>query len=155
TVSVVLTAFLFSVFGQYSTGSTSGYSAVFKDVSRLKPGDSVRISGIRVGTVERVQLREDNTALVEFNTNRNIALTLETKVAVRYLNLTGDRYLQLTDSPGSTRILAPGSQIPEDRTTPALDLDLLLGGLKPVIQGLNPQDVNALTASLIQVFQGE
>jgi phospholipid/cholesterol/gamma-HCH transport system substrate-binding protein len=48
-----------------------------------------------------------------------------------------------------------GSQIPIDRTAPALDLDLLLGGLKPVIQGLNPQDVNALTSSLIQAFQGQ
>ena len=42
-----------------------------------------------------------------------------------------------------------------DRTAPALDLDLLLGGLKPVIQGLNPQDVNALTGSLIQILQGQ
>ncbi len=42
-----------------------------------------------------------------------------------------------------------------DRTAPALDLDLLLGGLKPVIQGLNPQDVSALTASLIQIMQGQ
>jgi phospholipid/cholesterol/gamma-HCH transport system substrate-binding protein len=38
---------------------------------------------------------------------------------------------------------------------PALDLDLLLGGLKPVIQGLNPQDINALTNALIQIFQGQ
>ena len=48
-----------------------------------------------------------------------------------------------------------GTQIPMDRTAPALDLDLLLGGLKPVIQGLNAQDVNALTGSLIQIMQGQ
>ena len=42
-----------------------------------------------------------------------------------------------------------------DRTSPALDLDLLLGGLKPVIQGLNAQDVNALSSALLQVFQGQ
>lgn len=156
--SLVLTVFLFAVFGQYSTGSTREYSAVFKDVSRLKAGDSVRVSGIRVGTVESVALRGDSdetAATVRFNTNRSIALTVETKVSVRYLNLVGDRYLELTDSPGSTRLLPVGAQIPEDRTAPALDLDLLLGGLKPVIQGLNPQDVNALTASLIEVFQGQ
>ena len=67
----------------------------------------------------------------------------------------GDRYLELVDGPGSTRLLPAGAQIPVERTAPALDLDLLLGGLKPVIHGLNPQDVNALTASLIQVFQGQ
>ncbi len=38
---------------------------------------------------------------------------------------------------------------------PSLDLDLLLGGLKPVIRGLNPRDVNALAAALLQVFQGQ
>src|SRR5262249_54958481 len=78
-----------------------------------------------------------------------------TRAMVRYLNLVGDRYLELADGPGSTKILAPGSQIPVDRTAGALDLDLLLGGLKPVIQGLNPQDVNALSQALIQVFQGQ
>ena len=46
------------------------------------------------------------------------------RAAVRYLNLVGDRYLELTEGPGSTRILAPGSQIPLDHTAPALDLDL-------------------------------
>ena len=41
-----------------------------------------------------------------------------TQAAVRYLNLVGDRYLELVDGPGSTRLLPPGSQIPVDRTQP-------------------------------------
>ena len=52
-------------------------------------------------------------------------------------------------------MLPAGSQIPIERTTGALDLDTLLGGLKPVIRGLNPQDVNALTSSLLEIFQGQ
>ncbi|OBF18554.1 MCE family protein [Mycobacterium sp. ACS4331] len=155
TVMVVLTAFLFMAFGEYRSGSTSSYSAVFKDASRLKAGDSVRVAGVRVGTVDSVSLQPDRTVLVKFDADRDIRLTTGTGVAVRYLNLVGDRYLELIDTPGSTRILPVGSQIPEDRTAAALDLDLLLGGLRPVIQGLNPQDVNALTSSLIQVLQGQ
>ena len=34
-----------------------------------------------------------------------------------------------------------------------MDLDLLLGGLRPVLRGLSPADLNALTASLLQVLQ--
>lgn len=151
----VLTTFLFFIFGQYRTGSTSGYSAVFNDVSRLKSGDSVRVAGIRVGTVNSVSLRPDKKVLVKFDADRSVVLTDGTKAAVRYLNLVGDRYLELLDGPGSTKRLPAGTQIPVDRTAPALDLDLLLGGLKPVIRGLNAQDVNALTSSLIQVFQGQ
>lgn len=154
-VTGMLTVFMFAIFGQVRGGATEDYSAVFADASRLKPGDSVRVAGIRVGTVGDVSLTNDRKVLVTFDTDRNIVLTTGTKAAIRYLNLVGDRYLELLDSPGATKILSPGAQIPVDRTAPALDLDLLLGGLKPVIQGLNPQDVNALTASLIQILQGQ
>ena len=154
-VMALLTVFLFVVFNETRTGSTNGYSAVFADASRLEAGDTVRIAGIRVGTVGDVSLQPDRKVLVKFDTDRNIKLTDGTKAAIRYLNLVGDRYMELVDSPGSTRILPAGAQIPLDRTAPALDLDLLLGGLKPVIQGLNPQDVNALTTSLVQILQGQ
>jgi phospholipid/cholesterol/gamma-HCH transport system substrate-binding protein len=154
-VMALLTVALFFVFGQYQTGSKDDYSAVFANVSELESGDSVRVAGVRVGTVNSVQLSDDNTVLVKFDTDRNIVLTVSTRAIVRYLNLVGDRYLDLTDTAGPTTIQPVGSQIPIDRTAPALDLDLLLGGLKPVIQGLNPNDVNALTNSLIQIFQGQ
>lgn len=148
-------ACLFAIFGNYRTGSTNDYSAIFTDASRLKSGDSVRAAGIRVGTVREVSLQADKKVLVVFDADRNVGLTTATKTAVRYLNLVGDRYLELVDTPGSTRILPAGSQIPVERTLPALNLDLLLGGLKPVIEGLNPQDVNALSTSLLQVLQGQ
>lgn len=154
-VMVLLTAALFVILGQYRTGSTNSYTAVFTDASSLKSGDSVRVAGIRVGTVTGVALQEDNEVLVDFDADRTVALTTGTKVAVRYLDLVGNRYLDLLDGPGSTRIQPPNSRIPVERTAPALDLDMLLGGLKPVIQGLNPQNVNALTNSLIQILQGQ
>jgi phospholipid/cholesterol/gamma-HCH transport system substrate-binding protein len=154
-IMAMLTAFLFVVFSQSRTGSTEGYSAVFADASRLESGDSVRIAGIRVGTVRDVSLTPDRKVLVKFDADQTTKLTSGTKAAIRYLNLVGDRYLELVDTPGAAQILPAGAQIPVDRTAPALDLDLLLGGLKPVIQGLNPQDVNALTGSLIQILQGQ
>jgi phospholipid/cholesterol/gamma-HCH transport system substrate-binding protein len=154
-VMILLTASLFAIFGQYRSGSDNAYSAVFADASSLKSGDSVRVAGVRVGTVTDVALQPDNKVIVDFDADRKIVLTSGTKATVRYLNLVGDRYLELVDSPGSAKIQPPGSRIPLDRTEPALDLDLLLGGLKPVVQGLNPNDVNALTNSLIQILQGQ
>lgn len=154
-VMLLLTGALFAIFGQYRSGSGGAYSAVFSDASSLKSGDSVRVAGVRIGTVKSVALQPDNKVIVGFDADRDIVLTSGTKAVVRYLNLVGDRYLELVDSPGSGKIAPPGSQIPLDRTEPALDLDLLLGGLKPVVQGLKPQDVNALTNSLIQILQGQ
>lgn len=154
-VMAMLTASLFFIFGQYRTGSTNTYSAVFREVSHLKAGESVRFAGVRVGTVEAVSMQPDKSVLVSFSADRDVVMTDGTRAEVRYLNLVGDRFLELVDDPGSTRLLAPGTRIPMQRTAPALDLDLLLGGLKPVVQGLNPEDINALTASLIEVIQGQ
>lgn len=154
-VMLLMTAALFAIFAQYRSETDNRYSAVFEDVSNLKSGDSVRVAGVRIGTVNSVKLQPDNSVVVGFGADRDIALTSGTKAAVRYLNLVGDRYLDLIDTPGSASIFPPGSQIPADRTMAALDLDLLLGGLKPLVKGLNPETVNSLTNSLIQVLQGQ
>ncbi len=154
-VMVFLTVCLFAVFGEYRSGSTATYTAVFTDVSKLKAGESVRFAGVRVGTVKELSMRPDKSIVVTFDAERDLSITEGTHAVVRYLNLVGDRYLELVDTEGSNRILPPGAQIPRTRTAPALDLDLLLGGLKPVIRGLNAQDVNTLAASLIQIVQGQ
>lgn len=74
-VMVVLTAFLFMIFGQYRTGSTNAYSAVFVDVSGLKTGDSVRAGGLRVGTVADISMRPDHTVTVAFDADRTVVLS--------------------------------------------------------------------------------
>lgn len=154
-VMLMVTFILFAIFGEFRGGAQNKYTAVFDDVSSLKSGDAVKVAGVRIGSVSSVSLQPDNQVIVRFGADRDIVLTSGTKAAVRYLNLVGDRYLELLDSPGSAQIAPPGSVIPVDRTAPALDLDLLLGGLKPFVQGLNPEAVNGLTNSLISILQGQ
>ncbi len=154
-IMTVLTGCLIMVFGNFRGGSTSEYSAVFGNTSRLQPGDSVRVAGVVVGSVDDVALQEDHSVRVRFKVDRSVVLTEGTRAAVRYLNLVGDRYLQLQDAPGSSRALGAGAQIPLERTEPALDLDLLLGGLKPVLRSLNASDVDAFSFALVQVLQGQ
>lgn len=155
TAMVVLTAGLFAVFADYRGSSTHRYAAVFVNVSDLAPGDSVRVAGVRIGTVAKVALQPDKRVVVEFDADQTVSLTTSTRAAVRYLNLVGDRYLDLTQGSGPAHIMAPRSQIPVERTSPALDLDVLLNGLKPVVQGLDPREVNALTTALIEILEGQ
>src|SRR5690348_6201309 len=96
-VMSLLTVFPFFTFGQYRTGSVTGYTALFNDASRLKAGDSVRVAGVRVGTVNGVSLQSDKRVVVKFDADRSVTLTEGTRAAVRYLNLVGDRYLDLVD----------------------------------------------------------
>ena len=68
----------------------------------------MRVAGVRVGTVNSVSLRPDKKVLVKFDADHSVALTTGTKAVIRYLNLVGDRYLELVDGPGSTKVLPPG-----------------------------------------------
>lgn len=155
TVCMVFMFTLVTVFGQFRFDSTSTYSAVFTNVSGLKGGNFVRIAGVEVGKVRDMTLHKDGTVTVDFNLDSNLTLTQATRAVVRYENLIGDRYLALEDAPGSVRKLQPGETIPLARTAPALDVDALIGGFRPLFRALDPDQVNALSGELLRVFQGQ
>ena len=146
---------LTTVFGQFRFDPRTTYSAVFTNVSGLKGGNFVRIAGVEVGKVENMTLHKNGTVTVVFSIDRNLALTEGTQAAVRYENLVGDRYLALEEGAGSVRKLQAGQTIPLQRTSPALDIDALLGGFRPLFRALDPEQVNALSGELLRVFQGQ
>jgi phospholipid/cholesterol/gamma-HCH transport system substrate-binding protein len=152
---LVSTFVLVTVFGQFRFDSRVSYSAVFTNVSGLKGGNFVRIAGVEVGKVKDMTLHKDGTVTVDFAIDKGLVLTDGTKAAVRYENLIGDRYLSLEEGPGSVRKLQPGQTIPLDRTSPALDVDALIGGFRPLFRALDPDQVNALSGQLLKVFQGQ
>ena len=124
-------------------------------MSGLKGGNFVRIAGVEVGKVRNMTLHKDGTVTVEFSIDKGLTLTEGTKAAVRYENLIGDRYLSLEEGAGSVRKLQPGQTIPLERTSPALDVDALIGGFRPLFRALDPDQVNALSGELLRVFQGQ
>ena len=147
---------LIVVFSRYQSGGTDTYTAMFTSASALRGGSSVQIAGVDVGSVQSVELTRDNKARVEFTVNENYRLPTTARALVRYQNLTGDRYLELQPGDGDlTRTLDAGSEIPVERTEPALDLDNLLGGFKPLFRSMSPDEVNELSSALISVFQGQ
>ncbi|WP_132992287.1 MCE family protein [Gordonia zhaorongruii] len=153
---IVVLAGLVIVFSRYQSGGSETYSAMFTSASAMKSGSSVQIAGVEVGSVKSIDLTEDNKARVEFSVSENYRLPKTVRALVRYQNLTGDRYLDLQPGDGSLRdTIEPGSEIPEQRTQPALDLDSLLGGFKPLFRTMDPADVNKLSSALISVFQGQ
>ncbi len=145
---------LVTVFGQFRFDSRASYSAVFSNVSGLKGGNFVRIAGVEVGKVKDMTLHKDGTVTVDFAIDKGLQLTQGTRAVVRYENLIGDRYLSLEEGAGSVRKLLPGQTIPLDRTAPALDVDALIGGFRPLFRALDPEQVNALSGQLLRVFQG-
>lgn len=155
TVMALVLIGLVVVFSEYRSGDTEDYNAAFTDVSGLEPGDKVRIAGVEVGTVGSIELAEGNTAAVEFSVAGDQVVHTSTEAMVRYENLTGDRYLELKRGEGDQSPLEIGGTLPLSQTSPALDLDALLGGFRPLFKALDPGQVNQLSESIVKVFQGE
>ena len=155
TVAMLLVAAgLVVVFGDFRFGPESTYHATFSDASRLKSGQKVRIAGVPVGAVSGVKLNPDNTIDVKFGVDQRYTLYSSTRAVIRYENLVGDRYLEITSGPGELRKLPPGGTIDSQHTQPALDLDALLGGLRPVLKGLDADKVNTISSAVIRVVAG-
>jgi phospholipid/cholesterol/gamma-HCH transport system substrate-binding protein len=155
-VTVLATGVLAATIANLLPGDKATYKAVFTDVTGLSRGQDVRIAGVRVGTVTDIKVARDRVnAEVEIEVLRTTSLTQGTVATIKYRNLVGERYVALTQEPGSPATLAEGQTIPKERTRPALDLTVLFNGFKPLFAALSPKDVNELSAQIISVLQGE
>ncbi|TIC83885.1 MCE family protein [Nocardioides sp. GY 10113] len=155
-ISVVVTGMLAMLMGNVGLGGGKTYAAVFTNASMVQKGDDVRIAGVNVGEVKKVEHYERSMAKVTFRVAEDVDLTTASTAEIRFLNLVGDRYMALER--GTAKGAAPlpdGATIPVSQTQPALDLTVLFDGFKPLFQALTPDQVNELSMNIVQVLQGE
>src|SRR5260370_23131306 len=126
-IFVVLTALITAILGisiaYTGVSATAGYRAVFSDVTGLTVGNDVDIAGVRVGEVTSISVYDRNRALVGFSVQPGRPLPASVTASIMYLNLVGQRYLELGQGTGPANgTLAPGATIPPLRTPPPLKL---------------------------------
>ena len=148
------TFLIFATFAQLRFETATTYDALFTNVSGLQNGNFVRIAGVEVGKIKNIAI-EPNSVRVKFSADDSVMLTEGSRAVIRYDDLIGGRYLALEEGAGGVKRLNPGATIPLSRTQPALDLDALIGGFRPLFRALNPDQINALSGQLIAAFQGQ
>ena len=159
-VTLMFTYVLAATISNQSFGDSVSYKAYFTDVTGLNEGDDVRIAGVRVGTVDSISIvrraGDTSVAVVGFTVQKSRSLPASVTAALRYRNLVGQRYIDIEPTAGgSNTTLKSGATIPLSQTRPSVDLTVLFEGFKPLVQGLNPGQVNELSFELIQTLQGE
>ncbi|HEX7354628.1 MAG TPA: MlaD family protein [Mycobacteriales bacterium] len=174
-ITVFLTYVLAVTIENGSVGSTRTYRAAFTDTTSLLTGDDVRIAGVRVGQIKSIKLIEPHSkdaslcrpagatttqypttcSLVTFGLDKSIPLATDATAELKYLNLVGQRYLDIQETPGPVHVLPKGGLIPINQTTPALDLTVLFDGFRPLFQALDPEATNQLSYEIVAALQGE
>ncbi|MDX6231965.1 MAG: phospholipid/cholesterol/gamma-HCH transport system substrate-binding protein [Nocardioidaceae bacterium] len=154
-VTTLSTGVLVVLIGNISFQSSRDYKAMFSDATGVVKGDDIRIAGVKVGSVKKVEIVDRTRAMVYFNVANSSIVTKSSTATIRYRNLVGQRYISLTQGVGDLQRLPKDDTIPLERTQPALDLSVLFNGFKPLFTALSPADINKLSAEVISVFQGE
>lgn len=154
-VTVLATLALAGTIRNGTEGSGHDYVAIFSDATSLNKGDDVRMAGVKVGTVSKIEIKDDRLAKVTFSISDNAPIGDGATARLRFRNLVGQRYIAVDPGDVTGKRLPAGHVFDLDHTENALDLTVLFNGFQPLFQLLDPKDVNELSGQIIAVFQGE
>jgi phospholipid/cholesterol/gamma-HCH transport system substrate-binding protein len=126
------------------------YTLLFENAGQLVPDNDVQVGGRRVGSVQSIDLTEDNQAAVTIRVEEPVApLRDGTEATIRLTSLSGiaNRYVALTPGPEDGEELDEGATLGTDATNPVVDLDQIFdtldertrGDLQDVVKGFAEQ----------------
>lgn len=119
-------------------GKTITVQVVFEDAAGLVKDSAVKVAGVEVGSVHRLDVDFDR-AVATLVLEEDAGLRRDVRAQVRARSLLGEKYVALFPISRDAEPLADGDVI-ED-TAPAVEIDDLLAALGPVLSRVDPDDV--------------
>lgn len=107
----------------FTRGKLYTLDAAFNNVSGLKKGAEVQISGVTVGSVREIRLDKDNMALVQMQLQQGVLLPLDSMASIKTQGIIGDKYIQITLG-GDTEMYRPGDTVADTEST--VDIESLI-----------------------------
>src|SRR3954470_9894970 len=130
TLGVVVVAYLL-----FSRGQSYDVVLSLENASQLVKGDQVKVGGVSVGSVSKLELGQDARARVEISIDDDSIRPLHrgTTAAIRSPSLAGvaNHYVALTPGPVNGPEIPNGGAIPAHDTQSEVDLDEILNTLDP------------------------
>ncbi|HVL64571.1 MAG TPA: MlaD family protein [Actinomycetota bacterium] len=128
------------------------YEAEFANAAGVIKGDSVKIAGVDVGRVMSTRI-EAGKAIVVFGVDEDVRVPADSRAAIRWRNVLGQRFLYLYPGDGN-EVLEEGDRIPVSRTETAGDVGELLNTLGPVLRAIDPEKANTFLESINTALAG-
>jgi phospholipid/cholesterol/gamma-HCH transport system substrate-binding protein len=118
----------------FSGSSGHKYTFVFQNAAQLVPDNQVLIGGSPVGSVESIELSDDN--LAEVHVEMEQELHEGTTAAVRATSLSGvaNHYVSVSPGPNSSPALEEGAEIGLGSTTTPIDIDQFFNTFPPSVR---------------------
>lgn len=126
-VLLVAIVFLGFSYSAADVGDIEGYNitADFSGIGGLGLGDSVQISGVKIGSIKKIELKKDTyMAHVTMSIDNSVKLPDDTSAFISSESLLGGKYMELQPG-GSEEMLGDGGHI--EYTQAPQNLEQLLG----------------------------
>jgi phospholipid/cholesterol/gamma-HCH transport system substrate-binding protein len=153
TVGLVLIALLmvlaFNAANLPVIGGGTTYHAAFAEAAGLKPGDEVRVAGVKVGKVKGIDLEGDHVR-ADF-TVKGAWIGDESTVDIKIKTVLGAKYLAI--DPKGSHQQAAGREIPVSRTTTPFDVFPAFEQLTEVVGKIDTKRLALALDTLSSTFQ--
>jgi phospholipid/cholesterol/gamma-HCH transport system substrate-binding protein len=126
------------------------YQAAFTESSGLVPGNEVRIAGVKVGKVDKVELAGDHVRAT-FRIQDEAHFGSETTASIRLKTVLGQKYLSL--EPKGSGQLKEGSEIPLSRTVSAYDVVEAFQDLAETTEKINTDQLALALNTMADTFK--
>ena len=138
---------------------TYGVTAYFPDSAGLRPGDEVRVAGVKAGRVTKIVAdRVNGKVIVEMVVNDNVELGEEPTADIKLATLLGSKYIDLGGPIQGT----PFAELPEDervipieRTTSPFDIFELTRLGTQTIEETDNEKLNTFINDLADITEGQ
>ena len=118
------------------TGNHKKVTAIFDSVAGLDKGSAVRVAGVRVGKVTKIDLRDDGKAEVEMEIDKDVQLHANAQAHVAKLGLIGEQKQGVT-LPGTQP--ATIDQVTDQISAIATDVKAITASLRATVGSPNGQ----------------
>ncbi|OBI18408.1 mammalian cell entry protein [Mycobacterium sp. E2327] len=115
----------------------STYTAYFAEANGLFVGDEIRILGVAVGVVDRIE-PQPASSKVTFSVDKQYAVPADARAAILSPSLVTSRAIQLVPAYSGGPKLSPGASIPLSRTAVPVEWDDFRRQLEKLTEALQP-----------------
>ncbi|MCV7412231.1 mammalian cell entry protein [Mycobacterium florentinum] len=113
------------------------YSAYFTEANGLFVGDEIRILGVAVGVVDKIE-PQPTSSKVTFSVDKEYAVPADARAAILSPSLVTSRAIQLVPAYSGGPKLSPGASIPLNRTAVPVEWDDFRKQLEKLTEALQP-----------------
>ncbi|BDB41723.1 MULTISPECIES: MCE family protein [Mycobacterium] len=113
------------------------YSAYFANANGLFVGDEIRILGVAVGVVDKIE-PQPNSSKVTFSVEKQYSVPADARAAILSPSLVTSRAIQLVPAYSGGPKLAAGASIPLNRTAVPVEWDDFRRQLEKLTESLQP-----------------